>query len=383
MSGQLHRPYSMNQASYDGSSDTTPERGRQRRCLARRVGMVHDAIMTERLTPTWKLVLDAAGRLAAVSGEFRLQDLVVEVQRADSGRGRSTIQPVVQGMTANAGSGPPSPCGKPLLRTGHGRYTLTRLQGSQSAMPADGRPAAAVRPADGMRRSRAARDAEVATRVESVIATFADCLDAYDRLVPFRRAGQYETHRAAIDRRRHVGSAGAALADDEFLELLYQTLRRWGIGVRASRLAPLPEFRRQIRAQAGSISALDGTRIDDPALDVPAAAQAIWPIVANLGIVANISVIVPGTKTLHHLLPDLVPPMDRAWTGAFFRWSAAAPQSGQAATFEYTFTGLASIARATQPARHVGGGWRTSPSKILDNAIIGYCAINKIPPVRT
>ncbi|MHB1595846.1 MAG: DUF7669 domain-containing protein [Streptosporangiaceae bacterium] len=345
-------------------------------------GMVHDALMMERLTPTWKLVLDAAGRLAAVSGEFRLQDLVVEVQRADSGRGRSTIQPVVQGMTANAGSGPPSPCGKPLLRTGRGRYTLSRLQASQSAMPADGGAAAAVRPADGMRRSRAARDAEVATRVESVIATFTDCLDAYDRLVPFRRAGQYETHRAAIDRRRHVGSAGAALADDEFLTLLYQTLRRWGIGVRASRLAPLPEFRRQLRAHAGRISALDGTRIDDPALDVPAAAQAIWSIVANLGIVANISVIVPGTKTLHHLLPDLVPPMDRAWTGAFFRWSAAAPQSGQAATFEYTFNGLASIARAAQPACHVGGGWRTSPSKVLDNAIIGYCAINKIPPVR-
>jgi hypothetical protein len=27
--------------------------------------------------------------------------------------------------------------------------------------------------------------------------------------------------------------------------------------------------------------------------------------------------VVGGTKTLHHLLPDLVPPMDRRWTGAF------------------------------------------------------------------
>jgi hypothetical protein len=40
---------------------------------------------------------------------------------------------------------------------------------------------------------------------------------------------------------------------------------------------------------------------------------------------------VPGTKALHHLLPDLVPPMDRAWTGAFFHWSTTAPQNAEAA----------------------------------------------------
>jgi hypothetical protein len=48
---------------------------------------------------------------------------------------------------------------------------------------------------------------------------------------------------------------------------------------------------------------------------------------------AKRALIVPGTKALHHVLPDLVPPMDRAWTGAFFLWSAAAPQNAQAATF--------------------------------------------------
>ena len=74
--------------------------------------------------PTWRLVLSAAERLTAALGEFRLQDLVAEVQRMDPSRGRGTIQPVVQGMTSNAGSGPPSPCGKPLLRVGHGLYKL-------------------------------------------------------------------------------------------------------------------------------------------------------------------------------------------------------------------------------------------------------------------
>jgi hypothetical protein len=66
----------------------------------------------------------AAERLAAATGDFRLQDLVMEVQRIDPARGRGTIQPTVQGMTVNAGTGPPSPYRKPLLRSGHGLYPL-------------------------------------------------------------------------------------------------------------------------------------------------------------------------------------------------------------------------------------------------------------------
>lgn len=86
--------------------------------------VVHYAYMGKSGEPTWRLVLLAAQRLDAVAGEFSLQDLVAEVQRMDASRGRGSIQPVVQGMTANAGHGPASPCGKPLVRTGHGIYMI-------------------------------------------------------------------------------------------------------------------------------------------------------------------------------------------------------------------------------------------------------------------
>lgn len=188
--------------------------------------MVHDAIMADSGMPTWQLVLAAAELLFAATGEFRLQDLVAEVQRLDPAKGRGTIQPVAQGMTVNAGTGPPSPCGKPLLRTGHGWYALadstTRLVARQSV----NQSLVTVLPAAAPRRGRASRDAAVATRVAAVITTFAECVAAYDRLVPFRRIGQYETHRVAIEARRRLGSVGAALEDDEFLVLLYETLRR-------------------------------------------------------------------------------------------------------------------------------------------------------------
>jgi hypothetical protein len=198
--------------------------------------MVHDAIMTECSVPTWQLVLEAAERLAAANGEFRLQDLVAEVQRIDPARGRGTIQPTVQGMTVNAGTGPPSPCGKPLRRTSHGWYTLA--DGNASPVTRHGASQSTATPAHVGRAGRgyARREAEVAARVEGVIATFAECVAAYDRLVPFNRVGQYETHRATLDRRQRLATVGAALKDDEFLGLLYQTLRRWGIGIRGSQL---------------------------------------------------------------------------------------------------------------------------------------------------
>lgn len=87
-------------------------------------------------TPTWQLVLTAAARLAAAGDRsFRLGEIVAEVQRGDPARGRGTIQPVVQGMTANAGTGPPSPCGKPLLRVGHGLYRLADDADGSAAGP--------------------------------------------------------------------------------------------------------------------------------------------------------------------------------------------------------------------------------------------------------
>lgn len=84
---------------------------------------------------TWELVLGAARGLGARGRSFRLSELVAEVHRVDPTRGRGSIQPVVQGMTANAGKGPPSPCGKVLHRVDHGYYALrdAHAAGTRSA----------------------------------------------------------------------------------------------------------------------------------------------------------------------------------------------------------------------------------------------------------
>lgn len=325
--------------------------------------------------PTWQLILKAAKRLDATAGDFRLDEVIKEVQRLDPGRGRTSIQPVVQGMTANAGKGPPSPCGRPLVRVGHGLY---RLSAEVPEVECRSMSVLLPPPPSRIRLSKESRKEQVENRVAGVIGEFASCLNSFDQQIPFTRSGQYSWHRATLDRRRSWSSVRDALEDDVLLDDLYQTLQVWGIGRRASRLAPRTEFGNHLRQCGDEIAFFEHLRLDDSGLDVSDTAAGLWRLIERLGVVENVSLIVPGTKTLHHLLPDLVPPMDRAWTGAFFLWSAAAPQSGQQPTFVRSFSSLAKIAQATDPSFYVGDGWRTSLSKVVDNAIIGYCKLHGI-----
>jgi hypothetical protein len=202
-------------------------------------------------------------------------------------------------------------------------------------------------------------------------------VDAYDRDVPFARSGQYEFHRETIALRRALGSATAAIADGRFTLLLHATLQKWGIGRRASRLVPLDVFRAQLREYAAHIADLQEASLERGPIDA-GTIERIDHLVRTLTVVENKAKIVACTKTLHHLLPDLVPPMDRAWTGAFFGWSTVDPQNNQREILDETLHAFARIARETRPSQFVGKGWRTSLTKVLDNALIGYCMIKGI-----
>jgi hypothetical protein len=217
----------------------------------------------------------------------------------------------------------------------------------------------------------------VENRVSRLAQYFDTYVRWYDATVPFVRAGQYELHRATIDRRYELGSVEAALMDDQFLSLLHRTLQAWGIGRRASRLVGLDAFGRTLRAAEDELTQLDGRSIEDTRLSADLVGS-IGALVATLEVVENKSRVVAGTKTLHHLLPDLVPPMDRRWTGLFFRWSPQLVQGDARRAFAPAFQALHEVACQVRPSRLVGAGWRTSPAKVLDNAVIGFCKVERL-----
>ena len=52
--------------------------------------------------------------------------------------------------------------------------------------------------------------------------------------------------------------------------------------------------------------------------DVGAATDRLWDVIGKLKITTADARIVSGTKAIHHLVPDLIPPMDNRYTGEFF-----------------------------------------------------------------
>lgn len=162
-----------------------------------------------------------------------------------------------------------------------------------------------------------------------------------------------------------------ALDDEDFLGELVGTLRAWGIGVRASKLVPFPEFVGELRRWRGPLTRLEHIQIstaDDSVGDQ------LWNLIEGLAIVENRARVVALSKTLHHLLPDLIPPIDREYTGRFFGWHIPEFQTAQREIFETAWDAFRSVARQVDLDAHVGTAeWNTSPTKVIDNAIIGFC----------
>lgn len=221
------------------------------------------------------------------------------------------------------------------------------------------------------------RQSVIDTRLSKLTGGFAHYVAAYDELVPFS-SEQLAAHRYCIGLRQRAGSLAAAVGDPRFVASLRRTLIAWGIGSRASYLVPEPGFAQALATVLPKLEELVALRLDAP--DLPGdTADRLWQVIESLGVVENKAKIVAGTKTLHHLLPDLVIPMDRAWTGKFFQLHPPEWQDpdNQRRTFRRVHGHLARVARQVQPAQYVTGhGWRTSLTKILDNALIGFCRVD-------
>jgi hypothetical protein len=112
-----------------------------------------------------------------------------------------------------------------------------------------------------------------------------------------------------------------------------------------------------------------------PPSGVDDVATEVWNVIASLKVSTSRTAIVAGSKTLHHLLPDLVPPIDRQYTFRFFTGQMAVSQ-GESAAFAEWFPLFCEIGRrcatAIEDALRRRGFMATSASKVIDNAIMGF-----------
>lgn len=221
-----------------------------------------------------------------------------------------------------------------------------------------------------------ARSDLIDARIAKLTSGFGLYVQAYDERVSFTST-QLAAHRACLALRRETGSLAAAVHDERFVRALREMLRAWKVGIRAGRLVPEEAFGAALRAALPRLEALEDQAID--AVDLPEdVGDHLFALVESLGIVENKAKIVAGTKALHHLLPDLVVPMDRKWTGRFFQFHLPEWQDphAQRRIFGLAYRHFVQVARQVQPQQYVTGqGWRTCRTKIVDNALIGFCKV--------
>jgi len=217
----------------------------------------------------------------------------------------------------------------------------------------------------------------VEQRLDRLEHAFPEYLQAFSASPPFNDS-QLEHHRRTIDLLGGFANAADAARNERFADSLAATLKSWDVGAErhSQSLVPPPQFREQLRSNSLAVAELEHLRIDDPSLDVERASRRIWLIIKGLDIVRYKDQpvgrkVVSGTKALHHLLPNLVLPMDNEYTATFFGWNDFGSRPEQ--RFRSVFRRVATIARTVSPQSYVGEGWNSSMSKVLDNAIVGFC----------
>lgn len=214
-------------------------------------------------------------------------------------------------------------------------------------------------------------------RLEDLSASFPEYLDIFNAHGPFSQS-QLGARLRALKRRVTFGSAAEAVADPDFADAVRYVLAEWGIGTRGAQLVPPAAFRTEMAKLAPKLAELEGAQIDDTGLDAQKAASTVWDVISSMCLVAKNSQpvknrLVSGSKALHHVLPTLVFPIDREYTQTFFGWHNPEFQYNPRDCFILIFVTLADLATRVHTAQFVGDLWMSSSTKILDNAIVGFC----------
>jgi hypothetical protein len=227
-------------------------------------------------------------------------------------------------------------------------------------------------------RPRIRRVERARSNVESLVGVFAECVSRFERSNAFPGPSLY-FHERAIARRRSHASVDALMADDQFFEYVYAVLPAWGMhrmGKQAAKVGEFGDMVTSFRAGASVIAEL--WDLDIRALserEAEVVAKRVWLALSSLKVSTSATRIVAGSKALHHVLPDLVPPIDRQYTFQFFTGQRAVNTGDERAFLEW-FPYLAEIGRRVRTeideALERGGFMATGAAKVIDNAIIGF-----------
>lgn len=220
-------------------------------------------------------------------------------------------------------------------------------------------------------RPRPRLDGAPSQRLDALIHRIDEHLDRFEAERPFTDE-QVQIHRTTIDRRHRHASIDSLLDDDEFFRLLEEVLKAWRMASRAARLLPRDQIWEAFASERDALDFLWGQQLT--ILPVSAASRTLTELgrlLTAIRVSGTNTNLIAGAKAVHHVLPDLIPPIDREYTLRFFGFGQTFRES---AAIERCLAGFHQIAwhRPEQIEARVGPGMHTSLGKVIDNAIVGY-----------
>lgn len=191
----------------------------------------------------------------------------------------------------------------------------------------------------------------------------------------------WHIHRETINMRKQFDSVSNAIDSYEFIvDHIGYTLVAWGMDGQKAELAPRADFFSRIKNHKRVIIELEQFYVSD--LQKPQIIRFLWKTFHSLRLSQTSSQVVTGSKALHHLLPGLLPPIDRAYTSRFFtppclRHPRDINSRRHVKTIIEGFGFIAGLIEVQHGEDYLSGlvgttDWATSETKLIDNAIIGY-----------
>ena len=212
-------------------------------------------------------------------------------------------------------------------------------------------------------------------RIKELCDNFEFYLRRFDELNPFTGPSVY-FHLKTLGRLNSLGLS-KALEDRLFFEYLYATLASWGMhrmGPKGAKLVEFADFMETLQRQKSKILNLRRVKLTQVREEeLNRIMNRLWEILSNLRISSSETQLIAGSKALHHLLPDLLPPIDRQHTLRFvYGYNPTYGSEEQWFKRAYSCLWRIGFRKRDVIPQWVGKGFHTSETKVIDNAIIGY-----------
>jgi hypothetical protein len=167
--------------------------------------------------------------------------------------------------------------------------------------------------------------------------------------------------------------------NESFQIKVYATLDKWGLNKKGRKLVDFNIFRNSIKENLTLLHELSGYKlnlINDQNKD--RINNNLASLYENLKVMKTKVKLVGFSKALHHLVPDLVPPMDRKYTLRFFYNTKSINEGEGEKKFLEVFGAFSEICmKLDLTERDLKRGGDTSIPKLIDNAIVGF--VSELP----